>query len=195
MSTFYRLLKRTFVSFCFLLLANIALAQTAADSLWEGFGHFRLGDPLSKFGDSMTLIKGQDTSNKTYLTFHYGYNGPKPVPVDSSLIKFKSFFVSFDRDDRLSAIYFVTFYGRKNKFPNYRQSKKDYRQLSDYFSKKLGWQGKKVIYYNKGDMLHEGYEWAYNNTVLIVDIQPNSKLRIASVGITLERKPVTASMR
>ena len=128
------------------------------------------------------------TTNRAMYPFFYGYGGPRPVPIDSTLVKFRSFFIGFDKDDQLSSINYVAFYGsHPNVFP-IRQKKKDYKKLLQYFTEKTGRPGTKVIYYQpKGKVVHEGYEWTNGDAVLKVDHYPNDN-KHSSIGITLSKK-------
>jgi hypothetical protein len=189
MYTSYKSVLKLFLILCCAGLSHGAFAQNAAlDSLLKGFDQLRLGDPISKFEGQITLIKGVDTTKKDLSPFIYGYSGPRPVPIDSTLVKFRSFYIGFDNDDQLCNISYVAFYGsHPNVFP-IRQAKKDLSKLLNYYTEKTGRPGTKVIYYqSKGKVIHEGYEWTNGSAVLKVDHYPSDKKR-SSIGVTLDKK-------
>ncbi|MBO9562759.1 MAG: hypothetical protein J7621_08300 [Niastella sp.] len=185
----YKSIAKSLLLLCSVSFAHLTFGQsTAIDSILNGFGHLKLGDPKSKFESQITLINGQDTTDKAKYPFDYTYSGLRPEPTDPTIVTFRYFMIGFDKNDQLSSLNYVTFYGDHPSMLPVRQERKDYQKLLQYFTEKTGQSGTKVIYYqHKGKVVHEGYEWTNGDAVLKVDHYPNDKKR-SSIGITLSKK-------
>lgn len=172
-----------------LLTTGMAQAQVhTSNGTFTGFGFFTLGDPIAKFYDSLTLIRGVDTTKKELQPFFYGYKGTHPLPIDSSLVKFRLFMVGFDTTNRLTWIEFLAFYGHP-KHASYRQFKKDLSKLVDHYTALAGQPPKKQVYYRYKESLDQGYEWQAGQYLLKIRYEDKRHRKLAHFGISLEKKP------
>jgi hypothetical protein len=180
---------KTFLIACCCLLSLSAFTQTSTDSLFTGFGNFRLGDPQSKFGNDLTLIKGSDTTKPEHSPYGYGYSGTKPAATNPPIVTFEIFMAFFDRNKTLAQVTFMNLYGVKHGRPPFRQGKKDYKLLHTWFADKLQQPGKKVVYYDKRNSYDEGYEWETATAKLILKLNISSyKRKTAGIQLYLEKK-------
>ena len=183
--------RKALIITCCCLLTVIAFAQSGTDSLFTGVAHFRLGDPQSKFGDSLTLAMDSQYVSVTdpkYAPYPYSYKGAKPDLLNKEIVPFQSFVVWFDEKKILTQLYFTNLYGVEYGYPTVSIGVRHYKRLLDYFTDKTKQPAKKVVYPKSKGYVTEGYEWNVPHVQLILESQYDTVLKHLSISVYLKKK-------